>query len=855
MEGLGRLVWLQEKTDAEVAATLHARVGGWFLGAFGAFSSAQRMAVPEVVASRSVLVSSPTGTGKTLAAFLGVMDRLARNPGRDGVVALYVSPLRALAYDLRKNLEGPLGAMGLGGVRVGVRTGDTSAAERARQRRRPPEVLLTTPESLAVLLAAEAWRGALARVEFVIVDELHALAGNKRGTHLMVLLELLEEIRRSAGAERGVCRVGLSATMRPLEMVARFLVGPEREVGIAEVRWRKRAIVEVLSPLRKNPYPPAGYTGARLMREVAQLIAEKRTTLVFCNTRGGAERVGLRLKEELPEEADRIEVHHSALDRSIRLEVEDRLKAGELKAVVCSTSLEMGIDIGWVDLVVMISAPKGVARAVQRIGRSGHSMGEASHGVLVATNIIDLAECAVTSRLVEASRLEPVRIPELCWDVLAQAVVAAAVMGEMEEERFLWLMRQCWPFRELEREDLARVLAYLEGGGASLRGRYEDQFGKILREGGRFRVRSRRVARDYLVNIGTLPAEGQVRVRCGNRSIGTVDHFFVKGLVVGDVIVLGADRWKVERVGVSELWVRPGKGELPTVPAWNANKMPLTSGLAEGVRALRTGLDRVLAEGGDGVEWLVEEMEMSRMNALALVTQFEAQRRVSVVPTGKRLLIEVVADGANRHVFCHTLIGRAANDALARVVAWRLQSRRRSNARITVDDYGFLLTVRADEVPEEAEWRRLFKPEGLDRDLRLALGEAELVRWQFRAVAQTGLMVGREMGGRERKSRHLQWDAEILFQVLCEHEPDHLLLEESFREASRAFLDVEGAGAFLETAADLEWRVVELEAVSPFAFHLFASKIKESLSLEDPAEALERLCHEWYQQLEEQHPV
>ncbi|MFQ3671414.1 MAG: DEAD/DEAH box helicase [Verrucomicrobiia bacterium] len=845
----GELVWLRERREEEVAGVLEAGVARWFLGRFGQFSPAQRMAVPEVVAGRSVLVSSPTGTGKTLAAFLGVFDRLARGGDEGGVRAVYVSPLRALAYDLRKNVEGPLEELGLR-VKVGVRTGDTPAGERVRQRRKPPEILLTTPESLAVLLAQEVWRRALARVEFVVVDELHALAGSKRGTHLMLLLELLEEVRVGAGFGGAVCRVGLSATMRPLEQVAAFLVGPGRGCGIAEARFEKGSVVEVLSPLRENPYPAAGYTGARLMREVAALVRSKRTTLVFCNTRGGAERVGMRLKEELPEEAARIEVHHSALDRSLRLEVEDRLKLGELKAVVCSTSLELGVDLGSVDLVVMISAPKGVARAVQRIGRSGHSMGAASHGVLVATNVIDLAECAVTARLVEEGAVEAVRIPELCWDVLAQVAVGATAVGPVAEESFYRMVRRAWPFREVEREEVERVLRYLEGGGESLEGGYAGQFGKIVRGGGCFRLRSERVGREYLLNVGTLPTEGQVRVRHGRRLIGTVDQSFVKGLVVGDVFVLGAERWKVEGVRVDEVRVKPGRGEMPTVPAWNANKMPLTSGLARAVRELRTRLEEVLQRGGDGVEWLVEEMGMSRVNARALVAQFEAQRRVSVVPTGERFVIEVFPDGVNRHVFFHALIGRGANDALARVVAWRMQSGRRSNARMTVDDYGFLLTVRAGELPEAAGWRELFRAAGWDRDLRAALGEAELVRWQFRSVAQTGLMVGREKLGGVRKGRQVQWDAELLFRVLQTHEPEHLLLEESFREATRSFLDVEGAGEFLEEVGRLDWRVVEVASVTPFSFHLFASKIRESMSLEDPAEAVERLCHAWFEQLE-----
>lgn len=840
--------------DEALFALLQPRVGEWFRRTFGEFSEAQRMAIPAILRQESVLVSSPTGTGKTLAAFLGIMDHLARRtPGRSGgITALYLSPLRALAYDMQKNLMGPLAEMGLGGVRVALRTGDTSASERVKQKKAPPDILLTTPESLAVLLAQPAWVAALVSVDFVVIDEVHAILENKRGMHLAFLLELLEEVRRRAGRKQPLCRVGLSATVRPLERVAAFLAGTGRTMAVAESMFRKAALIEVFSPLRKNPYPPAGYTGARLMGELAVLIATKRTTLVFCNTRGGAERVGLRLREELPDLAGQIEVHHSSLDRSVRLEVEDRLKNGELRAVVCSTSLEMGIDIGSIDLVVMVSAPKGVSRALQRLGRSGHSMKALSHGVLVATNILDLAECAVTSRMVQDRQLDPVRIPEMGWDVLAQGAVAAAVMGPWDVNEFLMLCRRAWPFREMEREDLERVLTYLEGGGNCLKDQYAGQFGKVIRTGEIFALSHPRVARDYLLNIGTLPSEGQARVKKGTRTIGTVDAHFVKGLKVGDIFLLGADCWKVESMGVGEVWVVAARGELPTIPSWNANKMPLTSGLAREVRRLRTDLNQRLADGGDAVEWLVESYEISRQNAEALVKQFEAQRRVSMVPIEGRFLVEIFPDGEWRHLFFHALIGRSGNDALSRVVAWRLQKRGRGNARITIDDYGFLLTVRAEEPWESMDWRMLFSVDRFAEDLREALWEAELVRWQFRGVAQTGLMVQREKVGHERKQRHLQWDAELLFKVLAEHEPDHPLLEESFREATHSFLDAEAAGEFLEMLPGMQWEMVALPRVSPFAFLLYASKIKESLSLEDSGEALERLCEKWFAEWNEE---
>ena len=389
--------------DEALLRRLHPRVARWFGETFADFSDAQLLCVPSILERESILLASPTGSGKTLAAFLGIFDYLLRELENDtlslGVHCLYVSPLRALAYDIQKNLLAPIAGMGLEKeLTVHLRTGDTSTSERARFRRRPAHFLVTTPESLAVLLAQESPVAHLTSCRFVIVDELHSFAGNKRGVDLALSLERLEElVCRPNEQGRSLCRIGLSATAAPLELLARFLVGDDRPCRIAEAKREKESIVEVFSPIRHKPYPPAGYTGVRLYAELAELIRSRQSVIVFTNVRSAAEQIGLRLKELLPDLAGRIETHHASLDRNVRMEVEDRLKNGELRAVVCSTSLELGIDIGAVDLVVMVATPKGVSRAIQRIGRSGHSLNKSSHGVLVATNINDLVEATATA--------------------------------------------------------------------------------------------------------------------------------------------------------------------------------------------------------------------------------------------------------------------------------------------------------------------------------------------------------------------------------------------------------------------------------------------------------------------------
>ena len=609
--------------------------------------------------------------------------------------------------------------------------------------------------------------------------------------------------------------------------------------------------------MRRNPYPPAGQSAARVLSELAALIRRKQSVLVFANTRTGAEALGLRLKAALPRLADKVEVHHGSLDRDVRLQVEDRLKNGELRAVVCSSSLEMGVDIGAIDLVVMISAPKGISRTLQRIGRSGHAVDATSHGILVATNIDDLVECTVTARLARARRLDAVRIPENAADVLAQHVLGLAMEEPGVSTDAAWdTVRRAWPYRRLARADFDRVVDYLRGGGRSLEKAYADTFGKLRVDeaGGMFTV-SRRVERDYLVNVGTIASEGLVNVTLGRRRLGTVDEGFIQGLKVGDVFVLGGRVVRLVEVGWQVAKVEDAPGERPNVPVWSSGKLPLSAGLAAEVATLRGEIDDRLGDGDSATaDWLVETWEVSQANAQAIVAQFELQRRHSAVPRAGQTLVELYRETVPEnkqvlsHYFFHTMAGRAVNDALSRIVARRVARLAGGNAQATVNDYGFLLTLQRFQELPLARWRECFARLGAEEELLAALKESELVRWQFRGIAQTGLMVPRQFPGKDRAIKMLRFSAEILFRVLEQHEPDHPLLAESYRQATTLFLDQEGACAWMERAAapDWPWSFVEIPVVSPCGFGLYVSKMKENLQFEDPDEAIERLYQQFY---------
>jgi ATP-dependent Lhr-like helicase len=871
----------------------------WFRKRYGDPTPAQREAWPLIAAGRNVLVASPTGTGKTFAAFLSVLDTLFEEHGRrvlrETIHCVYVSPLRALSYDLEKNLAAPLAEL-FGGrpspIRVALRTGDTTASERAKQARKPPHILLTTPESLCVLLSQEKWLPHFAQVRWLIIDEIHALAENKRGAHLTISAERLAAHVAAASAtshpstgsaaRRCIQRIGLSATIAPLAEVGSFLTGTSGECSIVDVATAKKLELRVHTPLRKNPYPEAGYTGERLIRELGGLIKRHTTTLIFSNIRSGAEATTFWLRENFPELAGQIECHHASLDRDVRREVEDRLKRGELRAVVCSTSLELGIDIGAVELVVMLSTPKGVSKALQRAGRAGHNIHAVSRGVLMATNVSDLVEACATVLLARKRHLDEIRIPRAPLDVLAQHLVSMGCTARWPRRAAFALIRRAFPFRDLSREEFDDVLEYLAGGGVALRRQYSDVFGKIDLTGDEFETRGGRVRREFLQNIGVIPNVGVVQVRSKRRLLGSVEEMFLRQIRLGDVFMMAGRPVRLDRVAQMEAWVTPAPGTLPTVPRWNANKMPLSNRVAEEIVAFRGELRARLqniaqaapathglphAEGESSgtlaplVAWIATRLDCGKSNAGIIMKMYAAQFQLSDIPTGDFLLVEELAEppgkGAKpaRHYFFHSLIGRAANDALARVITYRLSKLRGGNAIATPHDYGFVLTVAAQQHFTEADFPELLRVHRFDAELEASLAQSEMLKYHFRNAAQTGLMVYRNFFDQQKSVRKLAWSAEVIFNVLQQYEPEHVLLREARRDTLRVFLDADGARAFLEAQSKRPVQLRQVDRVPPLSFAMYATKIKEALLVEDPYETMERLYHQWWSDISAHGPV
>ncbi|MCE5237823.1 DEAD/DEAH box helicase [bacterium] len=824
----------REPRSPVLAAFLPA-VREWFEQTFPCPSPAQELAWPRLRLGENVLLLAPTGSGKTLAAFLCAIDELLRRAQAEdlaeSVQVLYVTPLKALGNDIQRNLLVPLAGIGemaseaTSGIRVAVRTGDTPPSERQRMIARPPHILITTPESLYLLLGSRQMAPHLRTVRTVIVDEVHSLCDNKRGVHLALSLERLEE-----RVDGPLQRIGCSATLSPLQEIAAFLVGytpdgQRRPCTVVNAGMRKGLDVQVVAPLPDFLEASHSALWATAYELILGEIARHRTTLVFTNSRYKTERTTLRLRE-LAAEGQRIAAHHGSMSRETRLEAEDDLKAGRLDALVATATLELGIDIGAVDLVCQLESPRSVATCLQRVGRAGHLLGATSQGRVLAFDRDELLEAAAIARAAIAGQIDDVRMPRGCLDVLAQQVAGAVAAETWDADGLYQLVRRAHPYRDLPREAFDRVVGMLAG---------ERPFQMAWpprplllwdRVTGRLSP-TRGSAQVCAMNVGTIPdtAEYEVVLAGGKKRIGAVQSEFVDdSLRTGDIFVLGSSTWRMAGMDRGRLLVEPAPGATPTIPWWHGQVESRTVAAGQRVGELRRELAARLDDPGVR-QWLEREYHLNHDGAAALVDYLREQRATAgVVPDHERLLVETWRDELGRdNVIVHSPFGQRVNRTWGiALVAAALQSGLGEWTATASNDI-LLLTRREEGAREVVEAQALLAVGAGDVEGLVAgtARDAAVYGSAFRAAATCSLQVLRAWQG-ARVPFWLQGYRAQELQEACGSEPSYPVVAEVIREYLHDSLDL-GAVRELLTAVErgqAELVFQEVEAPSPFAHGL-----------------------------------
>ena len=826
-------------------AAFHPAVSRWLERAFEAPTPAQQLAWPSIQAERHTLIAAPTGSGKTLAAFLAAIDLLVREALergglRDETYILYVSPLKALSNDIRRNLDAPLAgirdelrAMALPEVeiRTCVRTGDTPQHERQSMRRRPPHIVVTTPESLYILLGSQSGRAMLASVRSVIVDEIHAMVGSKRGLHLALSLERLEAL-----AGRRLTRIGLSATQRPIEEVARFLVGSVRLradgqadctiIDTGHVRQRDLQIEVPAAPLEAVM---SGDVWTQVYDRLAQLAGEHRTTLIFVNTRRHAERVARHLSERMGE--TQVAAHHGSMAKELRLSAESRLKRGELKALVATASLELGIDIGDVDLVCQLGSPRSIAALLQRVGRSGHSLGGTPKGRLFPLSRDDLIECAALLDCVRRGELDRLRMPAKPLDVLAQQIVAEVAAREWDLDELFALLRRAYPYRDLRREELDEVVRMLAEGFTTRRGR---RGALIHYDAVNRKVRGRRGARLVaLTSGGTIPdtADYTVLLEPQSQPVGTINEDFAIESLQGDVFQLGNTSYRILRVEQGTVRVEDAHGQPPSIPFWLGEAPARSDELSLGVSRLRRELETRL-EGGleAAVSWLEQQVGMAAPAAVQAAGYLAAARTaLGALPTHDTVVLERFFDEAGgMQLVIHSPFGSRVNRAWGLALRKRFCRSFNFELQAAATEDAIVLSLTTAHSFELAEVARYLHSNTVRPLLVQALCAAPMFPARWRWSAAIALALPRFRGGRKVPAPLARMAAEDLLasvfpdQVACAENlsgeleiPDHPLVRQAIRDCLEEAMDIEGLEALLRRLESGAMRVAARDVTEP----------------------------------------
>jgi ATP-dependent Lhr-like helicase len=841
----------------------HPAVAAWFEQSFAAPTPAQSEAWPSIKAGRHTLIAAPTGSGKTLAAFLAAIDELIRE-GLGGSLTeatqvVYVSPLKALSNDIHKNLEAPLAGIreelrrrGLPDVdiRTWVRTGDTPTAERERMRRRPPHIVVTTPESLYVLLGSESGRKMLATTRSVIVDEIHAVAPNKRGSHLSLSLE-----RLAALCGDKLLRIGLSATQNPIDAVGHFLIGsgagdsPAADPTIIDTGHHRRRDLGLELPDSPLESVMSGEVWTQVYDRLTKLIEKHRTTLVFVNTRRMAERIARQLSERLGESA--VTAHHGSMAKEKRLSAEQRLKRGELKALVATASLELGIDIGDVDLVCQLGSPRSIASFLQRVGRSGHAIAGTPKGRLFPLSRDDLVECAALLDSVRRGELDRLTIPEQPLDVLAQQIVAEVAAQDWPEDALYDRLRRAWPFRNVNREDFGAVIRMLAEGFATRNGR---RAALIHYDAVNGMLRGRRGARTTaLTSGGTIPdtADYQVVLEPENHVIGTVNEDFAVESMQGDVFQLGNASYRIQRVERGTVRVEDAHGQPPTIPFWLGEAPGRTDELSVSVSRLRAEVAARLRSDQSGEAarcWLAGEVGVGEPAADQLVEYLAAAAAAfGCLPTQDTVVLERFFDEAGgMQLVIHAPFGSRINRAWGLALRKRLCRKFNFEIQAAATEDNIVLSLTTAHSFELGDVARYLHSRSVRPLLIQAMLDAPMFITRWRWVAGVALALPRFRGGKKVPPQFMRMQAEDLIaavfpdQIACaenlvgEREvPDHPLTNQAISDCLHEAMDIDGLERLLARLETGDIRVVSCDLTQPSPLALEALSARPYAYLDD----------------------
>lgn len=819
-------------------------VAQWFNNKYSDLSEPQRKAIPLIHDKKNVLVSSPTGTGKTLTGFLSIINELFKkarnNELEEKIYCVYISPLKALANDINKNLNEPLSeiydlarekGLDIPKIKVAVRSGDTAQNDRNKMLKKPPHIIITTPESFSLAITATKFKEKFTGVEYVILDEIHEVSSTKRGSLLSFNLERLENL------SPGFVRIGLSATQAPLDLIGTYLCGyngeRKRDFEIIEVNTNKYLDLSIITPVKDLTLVSYEVANEKMYDILVDLVNSHKTTLIFTNTRSSTEHVAMRLKAR---GIENIEAHHSSLGKQTRIEVENRLKDGELKCVITSTSLELGIDIGYIDMVIQIGSPKSVSRALQRIGRSGHGVRDLSLGRFIVFDLDDLMECAVMTKAAYDHEIDKVTVPENPLDVLSQGIISMSLEKTWGVDEAYNIITNSFSFHTLKYDDYIATINYLSGRieGNTLFSKiwYDEEEKKIGKKASTRMI--------YFMNVGTIPEEANYNVvNEKGRMIGQLSDKFVERLKNGDIFVLGAKTYMFLRVSKNNITVKTATGMKPTVPSWTGELLPRSYDLGILVGEFRKTLYERIKNGEETEKWLMENYRVDSFGAKSLISYVKTQGNFSI-PTEDSLYIEGYIDNDLYSIIFHIPLGRRVNDALSRAYGLAVSNKYGVNTRISVNDNGFTITLNR-RVPIK-DIVGLLTPSNFRDLVDRSIVNTELFKQRFRYCATRSLMVLKKYKQTDISVARQQLRSDRLLRIL-EEMHNFPVIKEAFNEVKYDVMDVERAAWYVNDVISKKHYIIRdySTETSPFSYNLILSGVSDIVLMEDRSRLLKEL--------------